>query len=181
MIWKTFSSLSGRNINSNPRHIELDDGCIFKPADIANYFNDYYREKILRLKTNMSIGNSISSSFIIKNEIMKDMHCAFNLTTVSVEKVESLLNALPENRSAGLDHIDGKLLKLAARFVSRPLCHTFSRCLVCGVFPTQWKMSKIIPIPKNKSVSFNGANSRPISILPVLGKIMETIICEQIQ
>lgn len=83
--------------------------------------------------------------------------------------------------SAGLDNIDGRVLKLAAKFVSRPLCHIFNRCLLSAVLPTQWKRSKIITILKNKNVSFNGTNSRPINILPALGKIMETIICEQIQ
>lgn len=37
-----------------------------------------------------------------------------------------------------------------------------------------------IHIPKDKNVLFNGAN-RPISILPVLGKIIEKIVSRQMQ
>ena len=35
-------------------------------------------------------------------------------------------------------------------------------------------------MPKNKKLPFSTSNSRPISILPVLGKIMESIVHEQI-
>lgn len=40
---------------------------------------------------------------------------------------------------------------------------------------------KVVPIPKNKKMPFSGPNSRPISLLPILGKIMERIVYEQIQ
>lgn len=45
---------------------------------------------------------------------------------------------------------------------------------------TSLETGKNNSLPKNKKLPFSGSNSRPISLLPVLGKIMETIVYEQI-
>lgn len=41
-----------------------------------------------------------------------------------------------------------------------------------GVFPTIWKEGKIIPLPKDSRLALTGKNSRHITILPVLSKLM---------
>ena len=43
-----------------------------------------------------------------------------------------------------------------------------------GTFPTDWKKAIIIPLPKDGDLS-NCNNYRPISLLPVPGKIIEKI------
>ena len=42
--------------------------------------------------------------------------------------------------------------------------------------PEIWKEAKVIPLPKDKRATFAGPNSRPISLLPVLSKILEKIV-----
>lgn len=59
--------------------------------------------------------------------------------------------------------------------------YIFNQCLKWVVCPQAWKDAKVIPLPKNGKANFTGTNSRPISILPVLGKLMEKIIFDQIQ
>ena len=44
-----------------------------------------------------------------------------------------------------------------------------------------WKIAKVTPLSKNSREPFIGSNSRPISILPVLSKLLEGIILKQIQ
>lgn len=80
--------------------------------------------------------------------------------------VERLLISLPDDTSSGSDNTDSKLLKVAAKFVSLPICHIFNRSLACSSFSLQWKESKIIPIPKNKNDVFNGVNSRLLVYSP---------------
>jgi hypothetical protein len=41
--------------------------------------------------------------------------------------------------------------------------------------------AKAIPLPKNSKASFAASNSHPISLLPVLSKLMERIVFDQIQ
>lgn len=114
IIWKTFNSLIGRDNKSLPTHIKTDDGFISKPLDIANCFNSFYDNKIQKLKSDMVHRDCTSTISLRQSKIMKDKHCTFDLTIVSIQKVVSLLNALQKDMSAGVDNIDGRLLKLSA-------------------------------------------------------------------
>ena len=73
-----------------------------------------------------------------------------------------------------------RLLKVS----SSPSCETSSIPILCqglqdnfkeGKFPSEWKQAKIIPIFKSGS-----NNYRPISILPVLSKIMEHVVSQHL-
>ena len=48
-----------------------------------------------------------------------------------------------------------------------------------GLFPSEWKLAKITPILKSGSRS-NFDNYRPISVLPAISKVMETIVHHQV-
>ena len=41
-----------------------------------------------------------------------------------------------------------------------------------GKFPSDWKVARVVPIPKGGDLE-NPANYRPISILPILSKLLE--------
>lgn len=49
------------------------------------------------------------------------------------------------------------------------------------VYHPMWKEGKIIPLPKDGRLALTDKNSRPITILPVLSKLMERIAHSQIQ
>lgn len=59
------------------------------------------------------------------------------------------------------------------------VCHIFNRSVLSGVFPDLWKISKIIPLIKEEKSGFTASNCRPIHILPVLRKLFEKIIFNQ--
>ena len=48
-----------------------------------------------------------------------------------------------------------------------------------GVFPDEWKLFKVIPLFKQGNRS-NVNNYRPISVIPVVAKIFERIVCYQL-
>lgn len=109
------------------------------------------------------------------------IYCIFQFNGVEARDVNILLKSLSEYGSAGTDDLDSKVLNIAADYISGPVSHILNRCLVCGVYPGLWKEGKIIPLLKDNKLPFSGPNSRPISILPALSKIMEKIIHFQIQ
>ena len=79
----------------------------------------------------------------------------------------------------GIDNLDGKLLGMVADCIDTLICNVFNQSLKECVCPQTWKETKIIPLPKNSKAPFAGSNSRPISLLPVLSKLMEKIVFEQ--
>ena len=121
------------------------------------------------------------SESIIKNEIMKGKVCHFEFKRITMVEMEKLLLSIKTNKPCGVDNLDGRLICLATNFIKEPLCHIFNVCIENCVFPQVWKVAKVTPLPKNSRETFAGANSRPVSILPVLSKLMEKYMCKQIQ
>ena len=48
-------------------------------------------------------------------------------------------------------------------------------CLNTGKFPSEWKKGNVVPIHK-KDDKQNVKNYRPVSLLPICGKILERLI-----
>ena len=63
-------------------------------------------------------------------------------------------------------------------FVSK-LTFLFNLSLRSGKLPSQWKVSNVIPIFKSGDPS-NASNYRPISLLPLVSKVLECIIFNRI-
>ena len=56
----------------------------------------------------------------------------------------------------------------------------FNRCIELGQYPESLKIAKLISFSKNGNKD-DPSNFRPISLLPILGKVFERIIFDRIQ
>ena len=63
--------------------------------------------------------------------------------------------------------------------LSKPLTYLINRCLEKSIFPSSEKIARISPIYKSSEHNLL-TNYRPISILPVLSKVFELIVHEQL-
>lgn len=52
-LWGTLISIMGRGDASAPSYIESEGTFITKPSEIANYFNDYFTDKVGKLRQQM--------------------------------------------------------------------------------------------------------------------------------
>lgn len=89
----------------------------------------------------------------------------------------SIING-SKNSAPGKDHIPWKIIKQLSRKVHKHLIKIYQYCLDQKIFPSIWKEGVIITIPKTNLNHSRTANYRPITLLPVLGKIYEKIIRE---
>ena len=70
-------------------------------------------------------------------------------------------------------------LKICPTEIAVPLCLIFQRCISTGKFPDSWKLANVQPIHKKSDRPIK-SNYRPISLLPLCGKILEKIIFDQV-
>ena len=66
------------------------------------------------------------------------------------------------------------MLKICDSVVTEPLSILLKNCIDCGIFPDIWKMSHIIPIYKKNNKRYIN-NYRPVSLLPICGKIYNVV------
>ena len=93
--------------------------------------------------------------------------------------IYTLINKLPNSKSVGLDKISTKILQIAAPAVAQPLTKIFNKSIALGQFPLEWKAARVIPIFKKGQRTMLD-NYRPISILPVVSKLIERILYNQL-
>ena len=101
----------------------------------------------------------------------------FGIPYMSVEEVEKALSNLNTKKATGMDDIPAGFLKTTSSVLAGPLCEIINHSFSEGKFPTEWKCAKIIALYKGGKRSVCD-NYRPISVLPVLSKIMEKQISD---
>lgn len=100
--------------------------------------------------------------------------------SISIDEVNTALNSLSNVHSSGPDGISANLLYHCRASLSLPVTLIFNKSLTEGVFPSAWKISRVMPIFKSGNPA-DVANYRPISGLPLLGKLFESIVLKQIE
>ena len=90
----------------------------------------------------------------------------------------TIITNLPNKNSCGFDGLSRRILKYIKGIIIKPLTLIINQILDTGVFPANLKIAKIIPIfKKDDRTVFN--NYRPISLLPIMSKVVETVIADQ--
>ena len=79
---------------------------------------------------------------------------------------------IDEKKATGLDMTPSKLSKMAAHIVAPSLTAIFTKSVITGTYPTEWKMARVTPVFK-KGVKSDLNNYRPISVIPVVTKVFE--------
>ena len=81
--------------------------------------------------------------------------------------------------SPGWDSISAVVVKTTYPCFIEPLTHILNLSLMYGVFPSEMKLAKVIPLYKaNYPMMFS--NYWPVSVLPVFSKILERIMYNQL-
>ena len=88
------------------------------------------------------------------------------------DAIYDLLTALDTTKSTGCDGISTKMLKFTADSITPTITTLFNLSISSGVFPTEWKMGRVVPVPKGTGGTLL-SGYRPISILPVISKVIE--------
>ena len=89
--------------------------------------------------------------------------------------VKTLQGLRASKASSSLDKISPRMLKDAALVVAKPLTRIVNESLLQGTLPSEWKYAKITPLCK-KGISTVMDDYRPISVLPVVSKVLERVV-----
>ena len=97
-----------------------------------------------------------------------------NIITSSQNLCKIIKNLNP-NKAHGHDKISIKMIQICGDSIIPPLKMILESAIKLSVFPDSWKKGNIIPVHKKESKNLI-KNYRPISLLPIFGKIFEKVI-----
>ena len=79
------------------------------------------------------------------------------------------------HKSSAIDNLSARVLKDSFEYLTKQLTHMFNCSLIMGIFPDRWKRATVVPLQKGGDKS-NVSNLRPVSLLPLPGKLLERLV-----
>ena len=168
-FWRNISSCL-TNKCSQKATIYLFDkpgNCQIDPDNTSNYINNFFANVGNDLAKHYNHDWSPLDSPNLDSEIA-DAHTDF-------EEVHGLCKEINASKSSAIDMLSSKVLKDAFLVLTLQLVYLFNLSLQTGIFPSKWKIATVIPLFKGGSKD-DVSNYRPISLLPLPGKILEKIV-----
>ena len=102
-----------------------------------------------------------------------------NYINFNEDEIPKIIRALNIHKAHGHDDISIRMIKICDKSLLEPLILLFANSNKLSCYPDIWKRSNIIPVHKNIDKQLVN-NYRPISLLPIFGKIFEKVIFNQI-
>ena len=142
-----------------------DNGFITDFKEKAEFFNSFFSKQYSLISNNSSLSNYINYT----------TEKRLSTVALSVEAIGKIIQNLDSNKAHGHDNISIRMLKICGDSIYEPLEIIFRQALLTGAFPSEWKKGNIVAVHK-KSDKQNINNYRPVSLLPICGKIFERLI-----
>ena len=183
--WGVINDLLGRKKKENSfSSIYVDGVLVDDKQKIANGFNSFFSEipktfheklppmdNLDRLQQCRDFLKTKRNSKFLPKKFINSIF----LNPTSPDEIYDIIAKFENKSSCGLDGIPPKVVKIFPERLILCLTHIFNLSLSSGKFVSSFKKSKVVPIHKKKSKS-DMNNYRPISLLPVISKILEKIM-----
>ena len=172
--WQTINILLGKTKNHSCTSLNIHGELSTDDAKIADHFNKHFTTIGGNLKKDMNHTGAKFDDYLGSSY----PHCMY-VNPTCVSEIKNILSGMQSKNSCGLDEIPMSILKLSPDNILLILCHIFNLSLGQGKFINEFKKAKIIPVHKKGSKS-DVNNYRPISLLPVMSKILERIFYKRL-
>ena len=150
----------GRKERQTERERERERERESNPQEIANVFNTYFSQIAPELSNKLPRAPRSHLSFLQGN-----FPHSMSIPLVTVTDIMNTITAL-KNKKCHVDDIPVKIIKENKELLGVTLSKLFNDSIRDGVFSSQFKVAKIIPIHKSGNKA-NISNYRPISIFSV--------------
>lgn len=100
---------------------------------------------------------------------------------VTIEEVMQKLHRIQDSKAPGPDGVPNVVFKTAVRSKPQMFAELYSVCLKEGVFPSRWKLQRLVLLLKPGKQPDLPAAYRPLCMLDTVGKMFERIISDRLQ
>ena len=180
-LWKQLHEISNKSkSHTTPSVVNQEGEPILDPEQTANSFNDFFTSIFQQYGKENTENCCISEKLknFVQNKLPPEAN--FEIPPVSTSFVQKQLDALDPSKATGLDGLSAKFLKLGSSVIATPVAKILNLSIVTGICPDNFKKAKITPCFKKGDKS-DMSNYRPISVLPLLSKLIEKHVAENLK
>ena len=178
-MWKTAKSLLGWVCAGPPTQLYHMGQYITSPAGLATTMNNFFLSKVKKLRD--SIPHTDVDPLSKMKESMKNRSCSFSFSSVTSAQIQIILTNLRGSKATGVDFIDVQSLKIVTREISPCIAHITNLSITTNIFPESYKYAKVVPLLKSSDKSPQNCSSyRPVSLLPVISRVVEKALFSQL-
>ncbi|CAB4005710.1 Hypothetical predicted protein [Paramuricea clavata] len=179
--WKLINILLGKNKKSNNiSQLKCDDVVISDDTLKAEAFNDFF------VNIGVNLANEIENDSLCTNFPDDENYHSnyysninFKFSEIGMDDIICQLRNLKISKSTGIDNIPAIALKLSAEVIGPSLTWIYNLSIETGIYVDEWKKAWVMPIFKSDDRK-RCENYRLISILPIVSKILERSVFNQI-
>ena len=174
-FWRCINEISGLGKSKNKKGVTklIDDfGNEYRNMEAAEYMNEYYTDAGPQLAQKMKTP-------WYPNDCLKNITTSFSFEFVTESLVRKLVSEIKISKSSALDNLSSRLLKDAFSTLIFELTYLYNTCIETSIFPRAWSVGKISPIPKVNNSNTKVKDWRPITQIPLPGKLLERILHNQ--
>ena len=175
--WSTLNQfLNKRSRSTNIDMIQEPGRNILNKQSIFETMNDFFCSigRNLADKIENSPNPLLSGDYEVN-----PLNRKFKFNSVSIQDISKEIYKLKKSKSFGDDGISTFFIKSAMPYIENSLVYLFNTSIESGIFPDRWKIARITPIFKS-GVKTDKSNYRPKSVLPVVSRLLEKLIFNQL-
>ena len=175
-IWNTINEACNRkNSSAKIDKLEINGSISNNAADIANAFNEHFA----------NIGEKVSE-FIPKTKanfrefLPPPMFQSLFLSPTTPGEILEVIMNMGKKSSKDINDIPFSIIQFVATDLLKPFTHIFNLSMEKGIFPSNLKTSKVVPIYKNSGSPLDVNYHRGIAIVNNISKVFEKLMCRRV-
>lgn len=165
-IWKVVNFERGHSVCGSNKSCSIS----------ADDFNKYFTTVASEIIRDLPVNDNLQRTYLSKISLSAT---SFFLPPVVGDDVRLAVCGIKRSNCVDIYNISSILLKRLIDILAEPLAHLFNVCILQGCFPEAFKLARVVPVHKKGDINCTD-NYRPISVVPLFGKIFEIIIAKHL-
>ena len=175
--WSIINKILAKSNGSKSQSIEsiiFNDRTYSETYDICQVLNEHFSTVAKKLHESIPMSDVSFNHYL--REVRNPSHFSFTPTTEN--EIENIIMSF-QSKKCDISTYPIEALKIIKCLISPLLAKIVNNSLNSGVFPQILKTGRVVPIFKSGDRKQVG-NYRPISVLPILSKIFEKVVFNQL-
>lgn len=169
-MWKAIKRYVLKKEKREINEVVINNTKIINEIDIANKLNEFFIDSISKLNDDIPIVRYNDNIRYLQNE--------FKFSQIDSGKLENIIKNI--SQKSDLMGLNTRIILDCKDIIFPILLKIVNGSLNEGKFPHLWKLSTIIPVEKIVNCKL-AENMRPINTLPLYEKILEKVVCSQLE